>query len=55
MFMAEAQHFFDCIERGSEPLIPLGEGERVLEIALAAKQAAESGQSVRIATGAPVA
>lgn len=40
LFLEETRHFLRCIREGGEPLIPLKEAQRVLEIALATKQSA---------------
>ncbi len=48
MFVDELRHFIQCVESDTTPLIPLEEGIRVLQICLAAKQAAESGRSVEV-------
>jgi predicted dehydrogenase len=41
MYVAEMQHFLDCVESGEKPEVTLQEGIRTLQIALAARQAAE--------------
>lgn len=38
MYVEEIEHFFDCIIYGHKPLIPIEEGKRVLEIAIASKK-----------------
>src|SRR5205823_6038475 len=48
MYLAELRHFLDCVRTGERPLIDLGEGRRVLEIALAAKQAAALNRGVAV-------
>lgn len=51
-FIDELRHFLDCIERRSEPLIPLAEGRRVLEIALAAKRSGATREFVHLQSAA---
>jgi predicted dehydrogenase len=43
MFIAEVEHFFDCIENGSRPLIGLEDGLNSLRIALSVKEALANG------------
>ncbi|MFQ5893700.1 MAG: Gfo/Idh/MocA family oxidoreductase, partial [Nitrospinota bacterium] len=50
-FLDELRHFLACLEGTETPLIPLAEGKAVLEIALAAKEAAATGQPVRLGEG----
>lgn len=38
MYIAELQHFFDCVRNNQMPIVSGEDGRRVLEIALAAKQ-----------------
>lgn len=44
MYVKEIQHFIDCIKNNKKPLISLESGLQVLQIAIAAKRAAETGQ-----------
>src|SRR5262249_21701259 len=48
LFMAELEHFFDCIDGSDEPLCSLRDGERVMRICLAAKQAALEGRRMDV-------
>ena len=43
MYINELKHFIECVEHKTETLIPLEEGIRALQIALAAKESAQSG------------
>jgi len=43
MYVNELKHFITCVEKKSDPLITLDDGIRVLQVALAAKKAAEIG------------
>jgi predicted dehydrogenase len=44
-YVAELRHFLDCIENRQEPIVDLKQGKLVLEVALAAKSAAETGST----------
>lgn len=44
-YVAELQHFLDCVENRQEPMVDLKQGKLVLEVALAAKAAAEDGST----------
>ena len=46
--MAELAHFIRCAVEGGEVPVDGVAGRRVLEIALAAKQSAESGQVIQV-------
>lgn len=46
MYVAELQHFFDCVESGEQPMITGLDGKHVLEIALAAKQSSSENRMV---------
>lgn len=48
MYKAELKHFFDCIAHKQEPLISGKEGKRVVELILAAKRSAETGEVVSL-------
>ena len=48
MYKAEAQHFLECVARGRAPQVDLRVAKRVLELALAAKRAAEQGSTERM-------
>jgi predicted dehydrogenase len=48
MYLAEIQHFFECVKNRKEPLINGYEGKRVLEIALAALESSKEQRSVII-------
>ncbi|MEK6611334.1 MAG: Gfo/Idh/MocA family oxidoreductase [Gemmatimonadota bacterium] len=48
MFNAELAHFLACIEQGTTPVIPLGEGIAVLRVALAVKESLRNGRLVEL-------
>ena len=48
MYVAEVQHFVECIRGNESPLVPLEEGRRVLEIIEAAGKSNASGSLVRL-------
>lgn len=48
MYVEEMRHFLDCVRAKSTPLVDLPTGKAVLEIALAAKRSALSGQPVTL-------
>lgn len=48
MYVAELEHFLDCVSRAATPLIDLKQAKRVLRVALAAKTSAEKGRLVVI-------
>lgn len=48
MFLHELRHFIDVVENAAEPACTLADGVRALEIALAARAAAESGAAVQL-------
>jgi predicted dehydrogenase len=48
MYMAELRHYLECIRTGQKPLITGEDGRRVLEIALAAKTAAQQERTVLV-------
>ena len=48
LFIDEMQHFLDCVETKSAPLVDIEEGARSLQIALATLCSAESGEIVEI-------
>src|SRR5690606_10777305 len=52
MFLAEMRHFLDCVEEKVEPRVTLTDGVRALQIALAAKRAAES-RTIEVSRGSP--
>lgn len=52
MFLDEVSHFLECLAGRARPLIPLQEGRRVLEVALAAKRSTESGERVSLPAAA---
>jgi len=47
-YMEELRHFFSCIENGASPLIPGEAALSVLDIVLAAKRSAMTGQTVSL-------
>ena len=48
MYLAELRHFLACVRGEELPLVPGAEGRRVLEIALAARQSANTHCEVRV-------
>jgi predicted dehydrogenase len=48
MFLDEMRHFRAVARAVEEPVCSLEDGERVLQIALAARQSSQTGQSVEI-------
>ena len=48
MYVAELRHFLDCVNQGRAPQVDLRVAKRVLELALAAKRAAEQGSTERM-------
>jgi predicted dehydrogenase len=48
MFLDEMRHFLACLEGREDPLCSLDDGVRALQIALAAKQAAAEGRTIRV-------
>ncbi len=48
MFVEEMRHFLRCLAGLEKPLCTLEDGERALRIALATREAAESGERVRV-------
>ena len=46
-YVDELAHFIDCVSSGKEPLVTLHDGIAVLQIALAARRAAEKGMKQR--------
>jgi len=48
MFIAEMNHFLDCIAGKKEPACSVSEGERTLRVCLAALESARSGQKVHV-------
>jgi predicted dehydrogenase len=48
LFMAEAQHFLDCVAGRAEPLVSLDDGVRALEVTLAAKTSAAESRRVKM-------
>ncbi|GIW07597.1 MAG: oxidoreductase [Dehalococcoidia bacterium] len=48
MYVAELRHFFDCLAGRAMPALDVAGGWRVLEIALAAKEAAAAGRVVAL-------
>jgi len=41
MFIAEIQHFFDCVERRTKPVVGYEDGRRALEIIVAARKSSQ--------------
>jgi len=52
MYIEETKHFLQCIEGKNRPLQEINSAKRVLEIALAAKEAAKTGKVVRLSVKA---
>ncbi|MFH1073029.1 MAG: Gfo/Idh/MocA family oxidoreductase [Nanoarchaeota archaeon] len=48
MYIAELQHFLECIKRNKQPLISLEEGKAVLGICMKAKQSADLKKTVNL-------
>ena len=48
LYVKEMKHFLECIHEGVNPVIDLGEGKRVLEIALADKESSKTGKIVHL-------
>jgi predicted dehydrogenase len=48
MYVDEMKHFLQCLEGKAEPTQDVNAGKRVLEIALAAKQSAETGKLINL-------
>ena len=47
-YLAEIDHFVDCVEKGATPLAGFAEGREALRLADAALESLESGRSVRL-------
>jgi len=50
MYIDQMQHFLDCLEGKAIPLQDINAGKKALEIALAAKQSAESDRIIKLET-----
>jgi predicted dehydrogenase len=48
LFVAELDHFFHCVARKDKPACSLEDGQRTLQICVAAKQSARFGRSVNV-------
>ncbi|HSD82466.1 MAG TPA: Gfo/Idh/MocA family oxidoreductase, partial [Anaerolineae bacterium] len=48
MYLAELQHFFECIREKRMPVISAADGRRVLEIALAVRQSAQERRTISL-------
>ena len=48
MYFQEMKHFIRCVQGKEKPLVSGEEGKKTLEIALAARRAAETGKTVRM-------
>lgn len=48
MYLAEMEHFLDCVRTGREPLVGAQEGRRTLELVLAAKESSREGKVVQL-------
>ena len=49
MYTREVEHFVSCAREGKQPLIDLQDGQRTLEVLLAAIESSESGRTVDVA------
>lgn len=47
-YLAELEHFFDCVKSGAEPLAPAEDGLRVLRVIDAARKASRTGMTVLV-------
>ncbi len=48
MFIDELRHFFTCVKKRQKPLVTGEDGQRVLKLALAAKESAKLGKTVKV-------
>jgi predicted dehydrogenase len=48
MYLDEMRHFLRCLSGQEKPALDVFEAARVLEVALAAKASAETGQVIRL-------
>ncbi len=48
IFIAQLEHFLNCIKGESSPICPLKDGAHVLKIALAAKQSSSKGRAIYV-------
>lgn len=48
MYVEEMKHFLECVRRQEETLCPVDEGYRDLQVALAAKESAETGRHIQL-------
>jgi len=48
MYIEEMKHFLNCLEGKTKPMLDINSAKRVLEIALAAKEAAKTGKVVNL-------
>jgi len=48
LFVAEMNHFFDCIAGLDKPLCSLQDGERAVRVCIAAKESAEAGRRIDV-------
>ncbi len=48
MYLDEMRHFLRCLEGSERPLVDVGDAARTLEVALAAKQAAQTGRAITL-------
>ena len=47
-YLAEIDHFVDCVEKGSAPLVGYRDGREALRLADAALESMRTGQTVRL-------
>jgi myo-inositol 2-dehydrogenase / D-chiro-inositol 1-dehydrogenase len=47
-YLAEIDHFIDCVENGSAPLVGYGDGREALRLADAALESMRTGQTIRL-------
>jgi predicted dehydrogenase len=48
MYIAELQHFFDCVRNNQAPIVSGEDGHRVLEIAFAAKRSSQKKRVIEL-------
>jgi predicted dehydrogenase len=53
MYLAELREFFDCLANGRSPAVTGEDGQRALEIALAAKESSRTMRAVELRTSMP--
>ena len=48
-YLAEWEHFIDCVEKGAIPIVPGEDGLNVLHVVAAARKSSVTGQKIWIA------